>query len=189
MKSYFQSRRRLSNIQWPPLFASRSNASRPRRRSVHRGVAACEFAIVIIPILILFAGTVEVYTTVLLRQALVVSAYEGARVAAQRKSVNANVISRARAILDDRNISYDGDNAFDIDVYDEPVLGGPLTRISGNVQDARVLKPITITVTAPTDGNTVFPLDWFTWFRDRELSASVTIRKEFSDVPEPPPGP
>ena len=64
-------------------------------------------------------------------------------------------------------------------------MGTTYIEFSADVQTVPKLNPFTVTVTAPTNGNTVLPFadNWFSWFGNREVSASVTLLKEFSGVP------
>ena len=142
---------------------------RPRNRS---GVAASEFAVILPILFILIAGTVETYTTIQLKESVLVAAYEAARGGVGRHSTNAGMIAKADQVLADRGV-------------DVSSMGTTYIEFSADVQTVPKLNPFTVTVTAPTNGNTVLPFsgNWFSWFGNREVSASVTLLKEFSGVP------
>lgn len=142
---------------------------RPRNCS---GIAASEFAIVLPILFIVVAGTVETYTAIQLRESVLVAAYEAARGGVGRHSTNEGMIAKADQVLSDRGV-------------DVSAMGSDYIDISPDVQTVPQLTPYTVTVTAPTNGNTVLPFAgrWFSWFGNREVSASVTLIKEYSSVP------
>ena len=141
-----------------------------RKRSKHQqrdGAAAVEFAILTPLLFIIIAGTLEVCSAMFLQEALTVCAYEGARTAVQRKAKTAQVIARVEEVLDERGI-VDGD-----------------VQITPDPETSVIFTPITVTVTAPTAGNTILPLQgWYSWMGNLEFEADVAMVKEFSDVEE-----
>lgn len=107
----------------------------------------------VLPILFLItAGTIETYSTLLLCEAVTVAAYEGARVAVQRRSTDSVVNNKAMRVLNDRNILASG-------------IAVPVVSITPDVTTVTVLQPITVTVSAPTNGDTVFPCRGLLGFR------------------------
>lgn len=141
---------------------------RIKRHKEREGVAAVEFAILAPLLFLVIAGTMEVCSALFLQEALTVSAYEGARTAVQRRSTSAQVIARVEEVLGERNI-----------------VGGNVT-VTPAPEAAVIFTPITVTVSAPTDGNTILPLrNWYSWMGAQQFEADVVMRKEFSDVVAP----
>jgi len=144
-------------------------ANRKTKRQQNReGVAATEFAILAPILFLVIAGTMEVCSAMFLQEALTVAAYEGARTAVQRKATAAQVTARITEVLADRGVV---GGSSSMDVAPEAAL---------------IFQPITVTVNAPTAGNTILPLvGWYSWIGARQFEADVVMRKEFSDVTPP----
>ncbi|MFT5299781.1 MAG: hypothetical protein ACI814_000554 [Mariniblastus sp.] len=139
---------------------SRDNQSRG-------GVAAVEAAICFPLIIILMLGTLEITSGLYLKESLVVCAFEGARAGIHRRSTAQDVLDRVQEMLNDRQV--------DIPSGD-PALGVTVT--PSDFSGLGELDPITVKITAPTAGNSIFIFDSMA---NRNVSASVTMVREFDD--------
>ncbi len=100
-----------------------------------------------------------------LRESAVLAAYEGARRGVGRGRTNTDVIERVTEFLDERGIEYDGP--------------GAVTISSPGFDSAETLENVTVTVTVPTAGNFIIPSQLL---GDRDIVASVTMRKEYQNL-------
>ncbi len=126
------------------------------------GIAATECALVI-PIIFGFTlFTIEMSSIMFLREAVTIAAYEGARVGVQRGGTDALAQFRIEEFLDQRGITY----------------SNPVIIEDPGFDDAIELQHVRTTVQVPAAGN--LPFGWF--FGGTEVSASVTMRKEFPNV-------
>ena len=139
-----------------------------RRKAQNRrsGAAATELALILPLVLVFFAGTIEITTTIFLRESLTIAAYEGARSGIQRRSTNQQVLSRIESVLESRGVTINGTIASAV-------------RIEPDVALADTLEPIEVTVTAPIAPNTVLPFRWLNFFQSDTMSVNVIMRKEF----------
>ena len=132
---------------------------RRTNRSGNRfGAAAVEFAVCLPLIILIVAGSIEGASLLFLRQALIQSAYEGAKVAIRQDSTNSDVSSIAIAVADGRRLTNVSVRTTPSDVTSVPQ--GELIRVS---------------VTAPVTNNStlfggVFSLD--------SVSADAVMVKE-----------
>ncbi len=138
---------------------------RPRR--LRKGVAATEFAMVIPLLLIITFGTIETCSVIFLKEKITIAAHEGARVSIQKMSTNAGVVAAVQDYLDVRGVDY------------SPLSQSQAISVSPLPESAGRLQPITVTVTAPVNGNGMLPNAFYTWFSDKYVSAQVTMYKEF----------
>ncbi|QEF96812.1 TadE-like protein [Stieleria maiorica] len=141
------------------------NSCRSRRRRQRRGAATVEFAICLPALIALTIGTIDLCSMLFLKESITLAAYEGARRGVARGRTNADVIARVQEFLDERNIQYSGN---------------PCTFSSPDFTDADTLENVTTTVTVPCDGNLLIPSVLFAGI---ELSAEVTLRKEYKNLP------
>jgi len=112
-----------------------------KRRRFRRGIAAVELAITL-PILVSFVfGTIEVCNLIFLRQALVTTTYEAARVAVRSNATHASATASAEAVLAARGIS-GAKVAFSVD---------DVAKVSRGT-------PFAATVTAPADAFSILPI-------------------------------
>ena len=132
---------------------------------VRGGGAAVEAAFCFPLIVLLMMGTLEVCAGIYLKESLTVCAFEGIRVGVHRNATAEEVMESALAALEDRQITIP-DNDDDLGVTISPSDFGAL--------DA--LDPITITIVAPTAGNSLYIFDSLV---NRNVSASVTMVREF----------
>lgn len=114
---------------------------------------------VCLPVLVLLVfGSIEACNMIFLRQALNASAYEGVRVAIGEDAVNQQVIDRCQLTLDARGVA-----------------GTTITIDPPDVTTVQPGDPITITVSAQCDANSVGPA-WF--FANRNLAGRASFVKE-----------
>lgn len=129
-----------------------------RRLSERRGTATVELA-VCLPVIVLVAmGAIEGASMAFLRQTLVQSAYEGVKVAVRRGNDAANGQAAAQAVIDGRSLA-----------------GTTITFSPSDPDSASAGEPITITVTAPSDANSVLP---FGPFQGKTVTVTATMAKE-----------
>ena len=126
-----------------------------RRR---HGAATVEIAVCLPVLALIVFGSIEASNMFFLRQALVQSAYETVKEAVRRDGDVALALRRGQETLAFRKIV--GENI----QIDPP-----------NVADVDAGVPVTVTVTAPGDANSVFR---FGPFRGQQVSASATMVKE-----------
>ena len=138
---------------------------RIKKNQNRSGVAVTECALVAPMIIAFTLFTIEICTVMFLRESLTIAAYEGARVGIQRGNTNDMVTFRIEEFLDDRGIAYGAT---------------PVTFSNPGFDSALELEHVTTTVTVPSAGN--LPFGWF--FTGSEVSAQVTMRKEFTNPPE-----
>lgn len=138
--------------------------SKPRK-----GAAAVECALVLPLLFLITFGTIEACSTIFLKESVTIAAYEGARQAIMRRATSEDTIDAVDDILELRGV-------------DVSTLGDDYVSVTPNPTTANLLDPITVTVRAPTNGNTVIPApNWFSWFSNRQVTATVVMRKEFED--------
>ncbi len=139
-----------------------------RTRSDRQGGAVTEAAICLPLILIIISATIELSTAIFLKETLTIAAYEGARVAIQRQSDNDDVIARIEEILIERNISLGGAQV------------SQTVTVTPDADDADVLDPITVSITAPVAGNVITPFSFVSFIGFNSLTVDVVMRKEFT---------
>jgi len=124
-----------------------------------RAVAATEFA-VCLPVIVLFVlAMIESCTMIFIKQSLTVSAYEGVRTALKDQAVAADVQQTSQRVLTERRVN-----------------GGTVSIQPNNFETLAPGQFIAVTVSAPTDANTVIPGNFF---RGKTFSATATMMKEF----------
>ena len=122
------------------------------------GAAAAELAICLPLLVLVVLASVEACTMIFLSHSLSITAYEGVRVAINYDGTNTDVMSRCNEIITERKVIDSNVSISEIDVSAVP---------RGT--------PISITVTAPCDSNTIIP-PWF--YGGQTLSATTTMVKE-----------
>ncbi len=138
-----------------------------RRRRDHRrsGLATVECALCL-PVLLTFTiATMDVCSAIFLKEAVTIAAYEGARTGAERGATNAQVAARVKDLLTQRAITYNNANVV--------VISSP------GFDTAAALQHVTVTVTIPCANNLISPAKLF---NNRNLTASVTVRKQFQNL-------
>jgi len=141
---------------------------RRNQKQNRRGGAVAESALCLPLILIIISATVELSTTIYLKESLTIAAFEGARVAVTRDATNGKVRSRVAQVLKERHIDMSG--------YSR----SQAISISPNSKTAEIMDPISVQVIAPTSGNTVSPFQFMKFITPPEMSATVVMRKEFT---------
>lgn len=119
-------------------------------------------------ILIIVSATMELTTTIYLKESLTIAAFEGCRVAVARNGNDEAVRARVDEFLEERGIEL---GAFTIESAVE---------IIPSSETAVMMEPIEIRVKAPTVGNTVSPFGFMRFITPPEMSATVVMRKEFT---------
>ena len=133
--------------------------NRSRRRVNDRaGVAAAELAVCLPVIILLVLAMIECCTMIFLKQSLTVASYEGIRTALRQNASAADVRAVCDGILADRRVQ-----------------GGVITIRPNNFQTLAPGQFIEVTVSAPSDPNTVMPASFFS---GRTLSGSAEMMKE-----------
>ena len=143
------------------------NLKRSKYRN-RKGGAVVETALCLPLILLILGATVELTTTIYLKESLTIAAFEGARVAVSRGGTNTKVLERVSAVLDERHISMKG----------YPLSSSIL--ITPDAGSAEMMEPIAIQVIGPTAGNTVSPFRLMRFITPPDMSATVVMRKEFT---------
>ncbi len=112
---------------------------RTRRQApkhARNAIASLEFAVVLPVMLIIVLGTIEVCQRIFIRQAAVIAAYEGARLAVRNTSSDSDVISRCQTLLTQQR-----------------VVGGSITLSPSNVQSLPTGTQIRVRVVVPWANN------------------------------------
>jgi hypothetical protein len=131
-----------------------------------RGGAIVETACCIPLIILLMMGTLEVCSGIYLYESCKVAGFEGIRVGIRRGGTADDVIARTRQVLAERRVTLPETGIYGVSV--EP----------SDFSQLKALDPITVTVTVPTEGNSVFLFDTFA---KRVIRASVTMLREFDN--------
>ena len=141
-----------------PIFKirNRRKSGKPSRRRL--GAATVELAVCLPVITILALGAMEGSSMIFLRQALVQSAYETVKTSVRTNSNQAEGLIRGNQVLDFRNIKETS-----------------ITFSPGSVDNLEPGTPVTVTVSAPGNSNTVFP---FGPFKDQTITVQATMIKE-----------
>ncbi len=127
------------------------------RRRYRRGAAVVEFAVCLPVLLLIVFGSIEAASMLFLRQTLVQASYEGAKVAI-RTGDSVQAEDAIRAVAKGRRI--------------ENVT---ITTIPANLEDAVPGDLVVITVTAPGNVNSLFPIGPF---KDQSVTAQATMVRE-----------
>lgn len=148
-----------------PTSAIRDSAQKSIRRtgSKRHGAAALELAICLPAIVLLSFGAIQATSMTFLRQACVQSAYETVKESVRRNGSQAGGIQLGEQVLAVRNVT-----------------GANISFSPPNVDAAAKGTPITVTLTAPSDANTVFP---FGPFSGETISVQATMIKESVAAP------
>lgn len=125
--------RKLRRARKPSLQSAK------RFRGKRFGAAAVEFAVCLPLIILIVAGSIEGASLLFLRQALIQSSYEGAKLAIKQDSVSSEVNSVALAVTDGRRLE-----------------GVTVETTPSDIQSVPQGEFIRVRVTAPTSGNSLF---------------------------------
>lgn len=149
-----ESRNRTGTQKMPSPIRFKNRPQTKRRR----GSSTVELAVCLPVIFLICLGAMEGASMIFLRQALVQSAYETVKASVRVQGSEADGLITGRQVLDFRNIE-----------------NHTITFDPSNVDDLERGTPVTVTVTAPGDSNTVFP---FGVFRNRQVTVQATMLKE-----------
>ena len=139
-----------------------------KTRNKRKGGAVTESALCLPLILIIISATIELTTTIYMKESLTLAAYEGARVAVTRGATDTQVRQRVTEVLEQRRITVAGSDPLDA------------IKVAPSAEDADILDPITITVVAPTAGNSASPFGFVRFITPPDMTVSVVMRKEFT---------
>jgi len=123
-----------------------------------RGTSTVELAVCLPVIFLLSMGAMEGASLIFLRQAMVQSAYETVKESVKTDGSRADALIRGEQVLAFRSVT-----------------GHSITFNPGNPDVLDPGTPVTVTVTAPGDANSVFP---FGPFQNSEVSVQATMLKE-----------
>ena len=129
--------------------------------SKRRGAAAVECAFCIPIVLLIMFATLEICSGLFLKEAVTVAAYEGARVGVRRRATKTDVEAQVNSVLTARSIT-----------------GATITVAPDDFSTLSALDPITVTVSAPTTGNSLYIFDFLA---DRDVIGEVSMVREFDD--------
>ena len=132
--------------------------SRKTKRRLRRGAATVEFAVCLPVIVLVVLGSIEAASMLFLRQAMIQSAYEGAKVAILRGADNADAIAAAQAVVQGRQLD-----------------GATISFDPLNVAEALPGETIRVTASAPGDANSFIP---FGPFKNQIVAAEAVMIKE-----------
>lgn len=156
-------------IQMKTCFRSKKRLGSKRPTTSNRiGAATLEAAFIMPVLFVIISGTIEISSAIYLKESLKVAAYEGARNAINRDASDATVRNRVEAALNSRNIKL-GDQTI-----------STICTISPQTDTAEILEPITVTVTVDVKDNLIVPFSWLKFANYTEISADVTMLKEFT---------
>ncbi|MEL7497534.1 MAG: TadE family protein [Planctomycetota bacterium] len=136
---------------------------------MRRGAAAVEAAICFPLIIILMMGTLEICAGIYLKESLSICAFEGCRVGVRRRATREMVLARVNEVLADRQVVLPTDgsgNAVGVEVLPTDWSG------------LRELDQITVRITAPTQGNSLYIFDSMV---NRNVTSQVTMVREFNE--------
>jgi Flp pilus assembly protein TadG len=128
------------------------------------GAAAVEAAFCFPLIILLMLGTLEVTAGLFLKESVSVCCFEACRIGTRRGATAANVQARAVQVLADRGVDLGS--------------SGQIQIIPSNFDSLSSLDPITVRITAPTAGNSIFIFDNLI---NRNVTSEVTMIREFDD--------
>jgi hypothetical protein len=109
-------------------------------------------------------GTLEVTAGLFLKESVSVCCFEACRIGTRRGATAANVQARAVQVLADRGVDLGS--------------SGQIQIIPSNFDSLSSLDPITVRITAPTAGNSIFIFDNLI---NRNVTSEVTMIREFDD--------
>ena len=120
-----------------------------------------ECALCIPIVILLMFATLETCSGIFLKESLTVAAFEGARVGVRRRATAEDVIAQVEAVLEMRE-----------------VVNATITVDPSSFANLDALDSITVSVTAPTAGNSLYIFDFLA---GRDVGSSVTMVREFDD--------
>jgi hypothetical protein len=106
-------------------------------------------------------GTLEISAGLYVRESLSVCCFEGCRIGTRRGATAEDVMARTIEVLASRNI-----------------VGASIEVIPEDFSSLRELDNISVRITAPSAGNSIFVFDNFA---NRDIQSQVTMIREFDD--------
>ena len=106
-------------------------------------------------------GTLEISAGLYLRESLSICSFEACRIGTRRGATVADVEARAQEVLADRR-----------------VVGATVVITPTNFEPLSALDQISVEITAPTAGNSIFIFDNLV---NRTITSKVTMIREFDD--------
>jgi len=134
------------------------NRNRIASTQSRRGAAAVEFAVCLPVVLLVVFGSIQAASMLFLRQATIQAAYEGVKVAVAGTGTDDGVREAAQAVLNGRQLT-----GVTIDIQ------------PANVDTLDAGTVVEVTISAPSDENTLFP---FGLFSGTIISANAVMVKE-----------
>ena len=125
------------------------------------GIAAVEAAFCFPLIIILMLGTLEISAGLYLRESLSICCFEACRIGTRRGATVADVEARAQEVLADRGVT-----------------GATVVITPNDFEPLVALDQISVQITAPTAGNSIFIFDNLA---DRNVVSEVAMIREFDD--------
>ena len=123
-----------------------------------RAAATVEFAVCLPVVFLVVFGSIQAASMLFLRQAAIQAAYEGVKVAIRDTGTDDRTLAAAQAVIDGRRLTN-----VTIDIAPSNV----------NALDAGTV--VDVTVSVPSDENTLFP---FSFFTGRVVTANAVMVKE-----------
>lgn len=139
-------------------------ATKKPRSFFRHGIAVVEAGITLPIVVFLTMAVLDTCDGIFLHQKAIIAAQEGARVAIDQNANEATVYQAVTAYLEARDISFD-----DITT----VVG-----ISPSPTSARILEPISVTVSIDLATNRRMPIPIYQIFKGESVSGTVTMLKE-----------
>ena len=130
-------------------------------RQQRQGTAAVECAICLPVIVTIMFATLELCSGMFLRETLTVAAYEGCRVGIRRRATRQDIFDECNSVLAARGVT-----------------GATVTVTPDDFAGILALTPITVTVSAPTNDNSMFV---YNLMSGRNPAATVTMVREFDE--------
>ena len=149
--------------------SSRNRLFRKRRAVARRAAAAVEAAICFPLIVLLMMGTLEICAGIYLKESVSICAFEGCRVGVRRRATREMVLDRINEALADRQVVLPMDASGEtqgIEVIPE------------DFSTLRELDTITVRITAPTQGNSLYIFDSLV---NRNVVSQCTMVREFNE--------
>jgi Flp pilus assembly protein TadG len=147
--------------KYAPTLSSTPRRSPARKRFHRKATAASECAICLPIVLTLTFTTIEFTSAIFLKESLTIAAYEGARVAVQRKARNVHAVNKVQQLLDARDIK-----------------NATITVSPNHIETLNALDVITVTVSAPLVENSFF-LGRF--LSGQQSTVVVSMRREYDE--------
>lgn len=146
-----------------------TETTRKRTSPVRRGAAAVEAAICIPIIIVMMMGTLEVCAGIYLKESISICCFEGCRLGTRRRATREMVQARVEEVLAQRGVTLPENGEGDaVGILIEPA----------DFSGLRALDQISVQITAPTAGNSLFIFDNLL---NRNVVSKVTMVREFNE--------